>query len=58
MPVIREPEKCSEIGWFSPGQTPPNLAMIPQENLEHYLNKWLPESNAGHPVGAARIENR
>ena len=36
-PVIREPEKCSEIGWFSPGQVPLELTVISRENLEHFL---------------------
>ena len=36
-PVIREPEKCSEIGWFSPGQVPRDLTVISRENLENYV---------------------
>jgi mutator protein MutT len=36
-PVIREPDKCSEIGWFSLGQVPPDLTVISRENLEHYV---------------------
>ena len=36
-PVIREPEKCSEIGWFAPGQAPPALTAISRENLENYV---------------------
>lgn len=36
-PVIREPEKCSEIGWFSPGQVPLELTVISRENLERFL---------------------
>src|SRR3989449_4909230 len=36
-PVIREPEKCSEIGWFAPGQVPPALTAISRENLENYV---------------------
>ena len=35
-PIIREPEKCSEIGWFAPGQVPGELTMISRKNLEHY----------------------
>jgi 8-oxo-dGTP diphosphatase len=36
-PVIREPEKCSEIGWFSPGQVPHDLTVISRKNLENYV---------------------
>ena len=36
-PAIREPEKCSEIGWFAPGQVPPALTAISRENLENYV---------------------
>lgn len=36
-PVIREPEKCSDIGWFSPGEVPPDLTVISRENLEHFV---------------------
>ena len=36
-PVIREPEKCSEIGWFAPSQVPPALTVISRENLENYI---------------------
>ena len=36
-PVIREPEKCSGIGWFSPGQVPPELTVISRENFDHYV---------------------
>ena len=43
-PVIREPEKCSEIGWFSPDQAPRNLTVITRENLKHYIDRQAPES--------------
>ena len=33
---IREPEKCTEIGWFSIDQTPEELTQITRVNLEHY----------------------
>lgn len=36
-PVIREPEKCSAIGWFAPGQVPEALTAISRENLENYV---------------------
>ena len=35
-PVIREPEKCAEIGWFHPDEMPDDLTMITRENLAHY----------------------
>lgn len=39
-PVILEPEKCSEIGWFAPADLPKDLSQVSQvtrENLRHYL---------------------
>ncbi|HEY3344262.1 MAG TPA: NUDIX domain-containing protein [Anaerolineaceae bacterium] len=36
-PVIREPTKCTEIGWFYPDQTPADLTEISRSNLDHYL---------------------
>lgn len=38
-PVIREPDKCSEIGWFAPDQVPPDLTKVTRLNWEHYCNK-------------------
>jgi 8-oxo-dGTP diphosphatase len=38
-PGILEPEKCSEIGWFLPGDVPNNLTVITKENLFHYCHK-------------------
>ena len=35
-PEIKEPEKCSQIGWFSPEEVPDELSVISQENLAHY----------------------
>ena len=35
-PVIREPEKCTEIGWFHPDGMPDDLTVITRENLAHY----------------------
>ena len=39
-PQIKEPEKCSQIGWFFPDATPDDLSMITSQNLEHY-RKYL-----------------
>jgi 8-oxo-dGTP diphosphatase len=36
-PVIREPGKCAEIGWFLPEAVPGELTQITRENLAHYL---------------------
>jgi 8-oxo-dGTP diphosphatase len=41
-PVIMEPEKCSQIGWFLPDDLPGDLTQVTQvtrENLKHYLEK-------------------
>jgi 8-oxo-dGTP diphosphatase len=35
-PYIREPEKCTAIGWFSLDQIPNELTQITKLNLEHY----------------------
>ena len=36
-PVIREPGKSSEIGWFFPDRMPADLTNITRQNLKHYL---------------------
>ena len=38
-PVIREPEKCTEIGWFHPAEMPDDLTVITRENLAHYRQR-------------------
>jgi len=38
-PVIREPEKCSAVGWFPPDSIPAELTQITKENLKHYLER-------------------
>ena len=35
--VIREPGKCSAIGWFKPEEVPAELSVVSRENLAHYL---------------------
>jgi mutator protein MutT len=35
-PYIREPEKCTEIGWFYIDQVPNELTQITRINLENY----------------------
>ncbi len=37
-PSIKEPGKCTEIGWFAPGAVPADLTVITRLNLEHYLD--------------------
>ena len=36
VPSIREPVKCTEIGWFLPDEMPENLSRFTRENLRHY----------------------
>ena len=36
-PVIREPEKCAEIGWFHTNEIPEKLTQISRRSLTHYL---------------------
>lgn len=36
-PSIREPGKCTEIGWFAPETIPAGLTQISRENLEHFV---------------------
>ena len=38
-PVIREPGKCTEIGWFHPDEMPHDLTQITRENLTHYRER-------------------
>lgn len=33
VPAIREPEKCSEIGWFMPDRLPPDLSEAARQTL-------------------------
>jgi 8-oxo-dGTP diphosphatase len=36
-PVIREPGKCSAIGWFAPTDVPQELTVISRKNLDNYI---------------------
>lgn len=38
-PIIREPGKCSEIGWFDPDEVPTNLSVVSRSNLAHYVER-------------------
>jgi 8-oxo-dGTP diphosphatase len=38
-PRIREPEKCTEIGWFLPDEAPRELTQISRANLEQYRRR-------------------
>ncbi len=48
VPTIREPGKCTEIGWFAPDALPEaELTLISRENLRHYRQTLLlPGHNA------------
>jgi 8-oxo-dGTP diphosphatase len=37
---IREPGKCSALGWFEPDDAPEDLTQITRINLQNYL-KWI-----------------
>jgi 8-oxo-dGTP diphosphatase len=39
IPIILEPGKCSQIGWFSLDGLPFPLSKISQVNLDHYIIK-------------------
>jgi 8-oxo-dGTP diphosphatase len=39
-PQIREPEKCSEIGWFQLDEIPQGLTIITRENLIHFQRDY------------------
>lgn len=41
-PTIREPEKCTEIGWFAPDAVPAGLTQISRENLERFRHRSQP----------------
>ena len=38
-PQIREPQKCTEIGWFLPEEAPRELTQISRANLEQYRRR-------------------
>ena len=38
-PVIREPGKCTEIGWFTVDQVPDDLTVITRRNLANYRER-------------------
>jgi 8-oxo-dGTP diphosphatase len=45
--VIREPGKCSAIGWYAPDQIPGPLTMITQVNLENYRLRLRRAADSG-----------
>jgi len=49
-PVIKEPEKCSAIGWFDPDQVPAELSTITRQNLAHY-RQLVKTNHKGASVG-------
>ena len=46
-PQIREPGKCSAIGWFALDQLPAALSQITRENLINY-RRWLAQNGTVH----------
>ncbi|HEU4322439.1 MAG TPA: NUDIX domain-containing protein [Roseiflexaceae bacterium] len=39
-PTIREPHKCSAIGWFRAGAMPEPLSIVTQDNLRSYQARY------------------
>ncbi len=44
-PKIMEPEKCTDIGWFSLGDLPEPLSQITQKNLKEYKAQYSSSRN-------------
>jgi mutator protein MutT len=42
--AIKEPGKCTQIGWFAPADVPSELTRITRENLIHYLHRLEKQS--------------
>ncbi|MBN1639921.1 MAG: NUDIX domain-containing protein [Anaerolineae bacterium] len=42
-PQVREPGKCSAIGWFDPQNAPDELTQITRLNLAHYVARLHPD---------------
>lgn len=42
VPRIREPEKCTELGWFALDAVPQDMTSISRHNLEHYRESVQP----------------
>ena len=40
LPVIREPDKCSAIGWFALLALPEPLSVVTQDDVRMYLTKY------------------
>lgn len=40
LPMIREPEKCSAIGWFPLSALPEPLSVVTQEDVRMYQKKY------------------
>ena len=39
-PAIREPDKCSAIGWFTLAEIPPDLTLVSQHDLALYRERF------------------
>jgi mutator protein MutT len=40
VPTIREPGKCSQIGWFAPAELPPTLTQVTQRDFTLYCQRF------------------
>ena len=40
LPIIREPDKCSAIGWFALPALPEPLSVVTQDDVRMYLTKY------------------
>ena len=45
LPTIREPDKCSAIGWFALSALPEPLSVVTQEDVRMYLAKYGEQSS-------------
>lgn len=52
IPIVREPEKCSQVGWFDLAHLPRPLTRVSAENLDYYCQ------NAGQRHSFARWVRR
>ncbi len=54
IPEIREPEKCSAIGWFDLSNLPVPLSMISKDSADYYLSKY----GLNPPIGIKKRRTR
>ena len=46
-PLICEPGKCADIGWFAADEVPAQLTLVTQANLAHYRRRLLRDDAHG-----------